>query len=69
MDDVATLNPRWHDPELLIRDLADLADNCPDHHTAATAARSLAIIAWQRSVIEELKSTVATLEHWTGLRA
>ncbi len=69
MDDVATLNPRWHDPELLIRDLADLADNCPDHHTAATAARSLAIIAWQRSVIEELKSTVATLEHWTGFRA
>lgn len=62
------VNPRWHDHEALVRDLADLADNSPDHHTAVTAARALAIMTWQRAVIEELRGTIATLEQWAGVR-
>jgi hypothetical protein len=62
------VNARWHDHEALIRDLADLADNSPDHHTAVTAARALAIITWQRAVLEELRGTIATLEQWAGVR-
>lgn len=57
---------KWHDFELLARDLADVADNSSHHSTAAIAARALAYILWQKTVIEELKGTVATLEHWAG---
>lgn len=54
----------WHDHKQLEADLADLADNSPDYHTAAVAARALALLSWQSNVIEELKGTVATVEHW-----
>ncbi len=68
MDHVATMT-RWQDIETIVADLADLADNSPDHHTALTAARALSVITWQIAVVEELKGTVATLEHWAGVRA
>lgn len=62
------MNARWHDHEALVRDLDDLADCSPNHHTAVTAARALAMITWQRAVIEELRGTIATLEQWAGVR-
>jgi hypothetical protein len=68
MDHVPTMS-RWQDIETIVADLADLADNSPDHHTALTAARALSVITWQIAVVEELKGTVATLEHWAGVRA
>ncbi len=68
MDHVATMS-RYQDIETIVADLADLADNSPDHHTALTAARALSVITWQIAVVEELKGTVATLEHWAGVRA
>ena len=68
MDHVATMN-RWQNLEEIVGDLADLADNSPDHHTAVTAARALSVITWQAAVVEELKGTVATLEHWACVHA
>ena len=68
VDHVATMN-RWQNLEEIVGDLADLADNSPDHHTAVTAARALSVITWQAAVVEELKGTVATLEHWAGVHA
>jgi len=62
------MNAKWYDYEALLRDLADLADNSPDHHSAWLACRALAFITHQRAVIEELRGTVATLEQWAGVR-
>jgi hypothetical protein len=63
-----TADNRWHNFDKLALDLSDIAHNTPNHHTAAVTARALAYLYWQKSVIEELKGLVATLEHLNGVQ-
>jgi hypothetical protein len=52
----------WTDSEQLMTDLTLWLDNEPHHGKARLLVRAMAFIAWQRTVIVELKSEIQQLE-------
>ena len=57
-----TMAGKWADFDQVVFDMSDLLENEHNHTKARIIMRALSYIYWQKTVIEEVKGEVATLE-------
>lgn len=55
-------NAPWTDLDTLVRDLSMWEENEKRHDLALLLCKTIAYVYWQKTVIEECKAEVATLE-------